>query len=656
MPSLTKVIPKESDLHRKITKMLSDRIKFAQRAQMTKHKAWQKAEDAVLAYVPESDLDAKRRTKREGSGEPKYTTIMLPYSFAMLMSAHTYLTSVFFARSPVHQYMGRHGETEQQCQMLEAVISYQVEVGDMLGPYYLWIYDTCKYGVGVLEEYWDIEEIQFSSIQEMPDPTTGAPIKAVIQAKMPGYEGTRACNISPWDFLPDPRVPVGRYQAGEYVFVRKQLSWETVIRRKSQGYYMNTDSLKGPVKDFAGTAMGTVQESTSSLERPEQNITFPETDPVQHPAVVPVYEGCISIIPKEWGLGSSEFPEKWMFTMTADLALLIGCQPHGAMHGKFPYAVLEQEVEAYGTWNRGLPEILEPVQNTLDWLINQHFFNVRAAMNNQFIIDPSKLVMKDAEEAGPGFVWRMKPEAYGQDIKSFFYQVPVMDMTRGHVQDMTTMLGVGERITGINDQIMGVLAGGGRKTATEVRSATGFGVNRLKTLAEFMSATGFSQHSQRMVQMTQQYMSAGKKFRIAGSLVQDAGPNAAEAFMQVDPSSIQGFYNFVPVDGTLPVDRLAMANLWKDMLLQMRSVPGLIEQFDLTRIFSYVATLAGIRNLNQFRIQVGSPQSLLQQASAGNIVPLRGPSAAAQVPTAATGGPPQPPEPEGDEAMGGMMG
>ena len=649
MPSLTKEVPAKSDLHKKIVKMLSDRIRFAQKAQTTKHKAWQKAEDAVLAYIPENEMDAQRRVKRENEGEPKYTTIMLPYSFAMLMSAHTYLTSVFFARSPVHQYVGRHGETEQQCQMLEAVIAYQVEVGELLGPYYLWFYDSLKYGVGVIEEYWENEEIQFTSIQQIPDPTTGDLVKAQIQARMSGYQGTRVCNISPWDFLPDPRVPVGKYQMGEYVFVRKQLSWETIIRRKSQGYFMNTESLKGPIKDFAGMAAGIAQDTGSSLERPEQNISFPADEAAEHPAIVPVYEGCISIIPDEWGLGTSEFPEKWMFTITGDLSLLLGVQPHGAMHGKFPYGVLEQEVEGYGTWNRGLPEILNPVQNTLDWLINQHFFNVRASMNNQFIIDPSKVVAKDAETAGPGFIWRLKPEAYGQDIRTFFYQVQVQDMTRGHVNDMSTMLGIGERITGINDQIMGVLQTGGRKTATEVRSATGFGVNRLKTLAEYMSSCGFSQHSQRLVQMTQQYMSAPNKFRIAGSLVQDAGAEAASAFMQVDPSSITGFYNFVPVDGTLPVDRLAMANLWKDLLLQMRGVPGLIEQFDLTRIFGYVASLAGIRNLNQFRIQLGSTQSLLQQASAGNIVPLRGNAPSAQVPTATSGGPPPAPAIGGNE-------
>lgn len=123
--------------------------------------------------------------------------------------------------------------------------------------------------------------------------------------------------------------------------------------------------------------------------------------------------------------------------------------------------------------------------------------------------------------------------------------------------------------------------------------------------------------------------------------------DATMNFVDVKPDAIQGAYNFVPVDGTLPVDRLAMANLWKDLMLQMRSVPGLILQYDLGRIFGYVASLAGIRNLSQFKIQVGSPQSLMQQADAGNIVPIKG-NATAGVGTGTMGGPPQMPGPEGE--------
>jgi hypothetical protein len=628
MPSLTKEIPFESDLHKMVLKSLSSRIDLAEKGFSSQRDKFTKAEDTVLAYIPESDMDKKRRSARENRGEPKYTTIKLPYTYALLMSAHTYLTSVFFGRTPVHQFAGRHGETEEQCDALEALIGYQVQVGTMLGPYYIWLYDTLKYGAGAIEEYWCDEQVQFTTIEEAPDPTDPMgekTIKQQVRVTMPGYSGNRIANIRPTDFLPDPRLPVGRFQEGEFVFVRKKLSWETIVKRQKQGYYMNIDALKGASRSSNYFAAGQNQRVASNLQTPEDNMTIVDTsiEGSEHPAVVYVYEGCVSIIPAEWKLGNSDFPEKWMFTITQDKSTIMGAQPHGAMHCKFPYEVLEAEVEGYGTWGRGLPDVIEPVQNTLDWLINQHFFNVRAALNNQFIIDPSKIVAKDAEDGGPGFVYRLRPEAYGTDVRQYFHQVPVADMTRGHVADMQTMLGIGERITGINDQIMGVLNAGGRKTATEVRTSTGFGVNRMKTLGEYMSGTGFSNHAQKLVQNTQQYYQDSKKFKIAGNLLTDMQPGAAKNFMQVDPQTIQGFYDFVPVDGTLPVDRLALANLWKELLLQMRTVPGLTMQFDLGRIFAHVANLAGIRNLNQFKIQVGSPESLLQQADKGNIVPIR---------------------------------
>lgn len=634
MPSLTMEIAKNSPLHAKLVKMLSSRIRLAQQAQQTKHEAWTKAENAMLAYIPESEIDRARKNSRDNAGGQHYTTIKLPYTYALVLSAHTYVTSVFFARNPVHQFAGRHGESESQVQALEALISYQVDIGEMLGPYYIWIQDAFKYGLGILEEYWDDTESQFSSIQDIPDPndpTGQTMVKGRILARFQGYQGAKVNNISAWDFLPDPRVSIGNYQKGEFVFVRKRLSWNTVVKRKAGGYYTNLEHLTGEISDFSKA------NEDSQLVRPDPTSLMIDDGEAKHPAVLPAYEGCVDLIPKEWGLGNSDYPEKWMFTITGDLQTLIGCQPHGAMHCEFPYAVIEAEIEGYGSYGRGLPETAEGIQNTLDWLINQHFFNVRASLNNQFIIDPSKVVASDAEDGGPGFMWRLRPEAYGQDIRSFVHQIPVQDVTRTHVTDIGTMIGIGERTFGINDQIMGALSTGGRKTATEVRTSTGFGVNRMKTIAEYVSATGFARHSQRMVQLSQQYFTADRKFRIAGSLISDMSPNEQQQFISVNPDAIKGFYNFVPVDGTLPVDRLAMANLWKDLLLQMRTVPGLLANYDLSKIFAHVANLAGIRNLQQFRIQVGSPTALAQQAEAGNLVALpggRGPQNPAMVPTA----------------------
>jgi hypothetical protein len=326
------------------------------------------------------------------------------------------------------------------------------------------------------------------------------------------------------------------------------------------------------------------------------------------------YEISVDLIQSEWGLGNEVYPEKWVFTITGDLSLIIGAQPHGAAHGQHPFDLAVQEVEGYGLWSRGLPEITIDIQNTLDWLINQHFFNVRAAMNNQFIIDPSKIVIRDAEDGGPGFIYRIRPEAYGQDINTFFKQVPVQDFTKGHVADMQTVFDLGEKITGINEQMFGSLAQGGRKTATEVRTSTGFGVNRQKTLAEYISAMGMSPHAQKLVQQSQQWYEDDMMLRVMGNLANDAA-----RFIQVSPDSIAGFYDLVPVDGVLPIDRMAMVNLWQQFLGQLRNIPPLMQQLDLWKLFAYIGNLAGIRNIQQFRVQV-LPQG---QAPGGNVVPIR---------------------------------
>jgi hypothetical protein len=315
-----------------------------------------------------------------------------------------------------------------------------------------------------------------------------------------------------------------------------------------------------------------------------------------------------------------KYPQKWVFTITEDLEIIVGISPLGYAHCKFPFNVLECEVEGYGAYTRGVPEIMSGVQNTVDWLINTHFFNVRASLNNQFIVDPSKLVIKDVQNSGPGFLWRLRPEAYGTDISKMFAQVPVTDVTRTNINDFQTMMGIGERTLGINDQIMGSLnSGGGRKTATEVRTTTTFGVNRMKTIAEYMSAMSFSQHSLKLVQTSQQFYDAESKLRRVGDLALDAG----ERFLNVSPDLIAGSFDFVPVDGLLPVDRMSQANLWKEIMASVRNMPPQVQMgYDWGKIFAWTASLSGLKNIHQFKVQVMPDQQLAGQAAAGNVVPI----------------------------------
>ena len=620
MPGLTADIKHGGETARRILNGVRDRIQFAKQEHGRRHDKWKKDEEAALAYLPERDIDATKRLEREG-GKPQYTTIVLPYSYGVLMAIHTYLTTVFLARAPVLQFTGRHGEGAQQVQAMEALQDYQVQVGGHLVPWYIWLMDSIKYGVGILGTYWEEEEHIISEIvEEEPTilgliPARGKSKKVRQTRRIPGYHGNKSYNVRPYDFFSDPRVPMYRFQEGEFCAIYTELGWNTILRREEQGLYTNLDRIRR--RGNAGS-FNERESGSSQLELPASNDAFFRLGEKKSSDVTPAFEFYIDLVPDDWRLGSGKLPEKWVFTTTTDYEVVLGAQPLGAIHNKFPINILEFETEGYALAGRGIAEILDPVQRTMDWLINSHFYNVRKALNNQFVIDPSRIEMKDFQDPLPGGGIRLSEPAYGTDVNLALKQLQVQDVTRAHLSDIGEMLQIGERATGVNEQILGVSAQSSRRTATEIRTSSGFGINRLKSTAEYFSAMGWAPMSMMMVQNSQQYYNLERKFKIVGDLAQEAG----QEFMNVSAEDIQGFYDFVPVDGTLPADRFAQANLWRELLNQMRQYPELSAQFDVGRIFSWVAQLAGLKNINQFKIQLAPDEQLAQQAQTGNVVPL----------------------------------
>jgi hypothetical protein len=621
MPSLTMEIQPDSPLSRRILDAVRDRVQASKAAYEPKYKKWREAEDRAVAYMPEREVDAVRRVKRD-QGSPQYTTIQIPYSYAMLMAAHTYWTTIFMARTPVLQYSGRHGETAQNVQALEAIIDYQVQVGEMLAPWYVWLYDVGKFGVGALGLYWDERYSNVSSIIQEEEMLlgiipTGRVKKIKRTQRVKGYSGNCLYNLRPYDIFPDPRVTLGDFQKGEFVSVYRRLGWNELVKRKELGYYTNLERVR-PTREPPDSQR---IEGSSQIDLPKSDTMFfqkSETGGSKDSAVIPFYETYIELIPSEWGLGNSSYPEKWVFTCDAQFQTVIGAQPLGANHDKFPLVIIVLEPEGYALVPRGMPEILEPVQNTLDWLLNSHFYNVRKILNGQYVVDPSRVAISDMLDPTPGGVIRAKAAGYGTDMRNAVFQLQTQDVTQAHLKDMQVMQSIGEQAVGINNQIMGQM-NSGRRTATEVRTASTFGISRLKTCAELFSAQGWAPLSQMMVSNTQQFYDGEQQFKIAGDLMQSTAPG----FMQVTPDDILGFYDYVVVDGTLPIDRFAQANLWREIMAGLQQQPQLMMQYDMGKLFAWVAQLAGLKNINQFKLQVTPDQVLAAQMQAGNTVPIQ---------------------------------
>lgn len=612
-----------SKLHDKVVEEIWDRFHLSKREMSEMHERWKRAEQAHQLYVPLKDKEQVERGKRRTNGDQVFTKLVIPYSYAMVMAAHTYFSTVFLARSPILQFMGTGGEDEAQTQAVEAIMDYQVRVGGHMVPYYIWLLDPLKYGVGVLGTHWTTEWHTRSFYEEVEDTVAGVPIEGTKRRvkrvqRLKGYEGSKVYNVRPWDFYPDPRVPLYECHKGEFCGRVVEVGWNTILRGAQDGRYFNIEELQNRM------ASGDPDTSRDQANfESGEGIKIPDATSEglykqQAKGYVRLLEMVVDLIPTEWGLGETAFPEKWVFTLACPgkLGVLIGAQPLGEAHDRLPFFVQQYDIEGYNLSNRSMYDVLEPLQQTMDWLINTHFFNIRRALNDMILVDPTRVVMADLLEPKPGKIVRAKPAAYGQDVRLAVHQFQISDVTNQHLADTRVIADLMQRVSGVTDNTMGLLSQGGRKTATEVRQANTLGVNRLKTVTEYFSSMGWAPLAQVMLQATQQHYTEERAFRIVG----DTMPSNGSKFVNVSPEDIAGFYDFVPIDGNMPIDRFAQVSLWTQLLGQLRQFPQIAGQYDMGGIFSWVAQLAGLRNINQFKIQLAPDATVAAQMQAGNIV------------------------------------
>lgn len=577
-----------------------------------------------MAYIPQSEEDRKRAARRD-SGMPQYTTLEVPFSYAVAMTAHSYWTSVFLSRSPVFQFTARHGEPLMQVDAVEALIDYQVVVGGMMAPLFIWLLDPIKYGFGVMGVFWEEDRHIVSRIVEEEDTylgvfKTGKKVKKRVVEEIPGYVGNRVYNVRPQDFFPDPRVPIGQFQQGEFVGRYVEVGWNTVLQRVKAGIYDEANVAK--LRKIRSRKFSQRDEGSPQIVLPQagsmMESQFTGSVDSNDMGYVALLEMYVELVPEDWGLGNTKYPEKWVFVL-AEEEIVLHASPLGMYHNKFPFVVQEYEPDGYSLFSRSMMEVGQNMQHLLTWLVNTHLQNVRKSLNDMFVFDPSRIVVKDLLDPEPGKYVRLAPEYYGTDPRMAVHQLQVVDVTRGHMQDAETVMQMFQRALGVTDNVMGMLNPTGRRTATESRISTSFSGNRLKTNAEYMSAVGWGPLAQMLLQNTQQNYDLDRQYRVAGDLLGGAGQ---QAFVQVTPDSISGMYDFVPVDGTLPVDKFALATLWKELMAQMAASPQLLQMYDVGKVFAYTAKLAGAKNIDRFKLAVVPDDVMANRVQMGDSVPV----------------------------------
>jgi len=295
----------------------------------------------------------------------------------------------------------------------------------------------------------------------------------------------------------------------------------------------------------------------------------------------------------------------------------------------YPISVASPEYDGYSITPISRLEILNGLQTTLDFLFNSHIANVRKAINDMLIVDPYLVNINDLKDPQPGKLIRLRRPAWGRGVDKVVQQLAVQDITRANIGDAGYITSLMDRISGADQSMQGAQRQGGpeRLTKGEFQGTRESAFSRLQRLAmiigmQFMQDIGtmFGVH-------TQQYMSQRAFVNITGRYEQQLMVQYGKKKIPVSPLDISIATDLIVRDGSIPGGNFSEA--WLQMFKTIGEDPDLRKEFDITRIFTYIARELGAKNVEDFkrnvdRIQptVMDDEKVLDQVQAGNLVPV----------------------------------
>lgn len=605
-----------SELHKRVLDYLITRIEHSERAMSQFYERWQAQEKRVQAFVNLADMDLANKRSNDAGNVPKTVPIVVPYSFATINTIVTYTMYVFAGRNPTFQVGSYKSETIRNARNMETMLQFQGDVQRFIKNLYVFLQHTQIYGLGIMRVYW--RELFANRTTRASMPQLGAGGQQVMtptslrRVEMV-YQGNVVEVQDPYLFFPDPRVPMTSVnRRGEYTF------WRLFEGR----HILKREEAAGTIKyvDFAGEMLPKNDAWTVGRVNAAGGEMFPALTDTRNASgssmrnFVQIDQGTIELIPAELGLSDSTVPEKWIFTIL-NKTQIVQADRYDTDHGMHPVSVAEPYALGSGFGALGMADYVAPLQDYISWLINSRMDNVRRVLNDSFIYDPSAIEEKGLKTPGPGRLIRLKQSALGRDVRTIIQQIPAIDVTKGNVQDIEMFFGIGERVSSVSDNVMGIQDSGGRKTATEIRSASGFATSRLATVAKIISSQAMVDITEQMCVNTQQYLSEGFYLQVTGQ-------DGAKAPIFISPEMLVGNFHYPIHDGTLPVDTIALLDVWKEVMMAVLQDPQLRMSYDIGRLFEYVAELGGAKNISGFRLQQMSPEAIAQGAQAGNLVPI----------------------------------
>jgi hypothetical protein len=612
-----------SKAHKKLLSSLLRRARESANFISKRFGSWEVLDHKLTTYISTSEAEKILQEK----DEHKPVSIVFPYSYALLETILGYMVSAFF-QEPIFRFEAGPPEAVMGAIMLEKTIDQQCHRFKTALSLHTWFRDAMVYGFGAAAPNWTVIRGKrrvaaqnpnlFSRLMNRPQTTEMQEVTL--------FEGNRIYNIDPYLVLPDPNVPMVHHQDGEYFGWIEKTSYPDILDRERSGEFFNAKYLKHITDRRSNIhkrdASGREKKTGGKIKHINESLTSP-TDIIHITA---------TIIPNDWELGNSEYPEKWKFAVGADQVIL-DARPMGLDHGMYPVSIIAPDSDGYSSSPISRMEILYGLQHTLDFMFNSHIANVRKAINDMFVVDPYLVNVHDLADPKPGKVIRTRRPAWGRGVKDAIQQLNVNDITSRNIADGSFIMQYMQKIGGPDDSTMGSLRQGGpeRLTSEEYQGTRQGTFSRLERIARLISVQGMQDLGYLMASHTQQFMKEEVYTDVYGRWQQRiqlefGHPNnkmlGPDDRLKVRPQDILIPYDVKVRDGSVPGSNYS--RVWEKLFELLVSEPHLSGTFDIVRVFKHIARNNGAKNADEFVIpqaQMMPDQQAEAEAAKGNLVP-----------------------------------
>lgn len=465
------------------------------------------------------------RGKLDSSKFPWRSKLFIPWSFTVV---ETIIPKVFardpkwraISRDPSPQEVEQEGLEEEiqgiksstpaQASVVGNLLTYQWSRADMRIKMYDYIKDSLMYSKGFAKVTWRYKRKTTTTMEPIVNDDDSISFEKKVNSQVE-YDDPQIDIVDPYDLYIDPDATSAGYGGNaKYIVHRKTVPLEEL---KDNPNYKNVAKI---------TEKSTADPYEDKFSRfdatPDQDST----------------KNLVEIL---------EYWEQDRLIVIANKKVVLRDTPNPYAHKQIPFVELDDYRDPHKLYGQSELSVIDPLQREINSIRNQRRDYDNLALNPVIQMVPGTLRNPNSASMRPGSVWMVS------DLNSIgTFQLPQLQGSAVQVEQQTA--GDIQMAVAIDEIGIGLLPEGGRRSATEVVTATSMAGKRfavkIALLEEAVKKIG-----QLVFALNQQFLDKER-------LIQIVGQRGAQEWLKLGPEDIRGeFFIDIETGSMLPKDEIA---------------------------------------------------------------------------------------------------